>query len=237
MATPTSGFIARGLNTGAQIGARGFVLGRSAAILGRSAGTEIVFAVRSYGLTTQAAAYLGRSAYAYYLNNAITINTVGIIGTDVALAFTGNDMGPVSPGDTMNIAVEVDDVVKTTGRAWRAIKGEITEVDATGSKVILRVGSIDSISDDVAKADFDLGKKVIGSQKNEATVASALGDRATTAKLSGQLVPYSKAAGKSGVKLVSDPRPVISIGELEQAMQRVIKGLGRLEKKYRGSGS
>src|SRR5262249_12315546 len=148
-----------GLSVGTQVTTRGLLLGRSVV-------AEVNLAVRSYGLSTQAAAYLGRSAYTYYLANAVAVNTNIIVATEIGLTIAGQDTGPISVGDSIVMATQVDDAARAGVKVWKRVRADVLEADAAAGKAVIRVTSLETISDDVAKVEFDLGKKVIGESKS-----------------------------------------------------------------------
>jgi len=152
--------------------------------LTRAAAAEVTFAVRTYGFTAQAATHVGRSAYTYYLSNAVSLNIGVVMGTELVFSMAGYDMGPVSPGDTLSVAAQMDDAAKvaikavsfdrpvpipnsadTVGKVWKKITLEVAQVEAKAEKATVRVLAVESISDDVAKAEYDFGKKVAGEKK------------------------------------------------------------------------
>ena len=101
IATPT---IAGGLTTTARVLGAGRSIVAGGATAARTAVLEIAVTVRVYGLTAEAGGLLARSAYTYYLTHAVAITTGAIFTADIALVFAGQDMGPISPGNSVTMA-------------------------------------------------------------------------------------------------------------------------------------
>ena len=239
------------------VGVRGIALARGAA-------AEMTFAVRTYGFSTQAAAYVGRSAYTYYLTNAVALNTQAIVGADIALSLSGQDMGPISPADSITMAVHTDDAVKAgsktlksvaaelkigedaaqtavtavragdaaeaSTRTWKAVTAEVEAVDQATRTAKLKVTKVEQITDDVAKAEYDAGTKVIGQTRGASRAARGTDD---ALKVRPPVVPLGKVAKGTG-KLpdAAIRRFVAPIGELEDAMKKVTSGLPKLAGKF-----
>ena len=224
--------------------ATAFSLGARSVVLGRAAVAEVTFAVRTYGFTTYAATYVGRSAYTYYLTHAVAVNTGVVIGADITLAIVGQDMGPISPGDVLTMVGQADDAARAGVKTWKAIQGEVKTADKATGKAVLRVSSVDSITDDVANAEFDLGRKVKGEAKGASRSARGVADPATKSKATKgpavepkkpapPVIPADQVAKSTGkVKLAPDPRKLAPVNELEEAMKKVATGLDRLGAKY-----
>ncbi|MGI8425451.1 MAG: hypothetical protein ACR2M4_02415 [Actinomycetota bacterium] len=222
-------FTAGAVGASAQVGTRGFAMTRAAA-------AEVMFAVRTYGFSTYAAAHMARAAYTYYLVNAVAVNTTVVLGTELVLSIAGSDMGPISPGDTITMAVQLDDAVRAGRKTWNAISAEVVELDPAAGKAVIRVTSVDPITDDVAKSTYDLGKKVKGDGKAATRAARNVDNTATDAKLAAKTpsanVKAAQALGKGKVKLTPDPRKVSPLNEIQDAMNKVSKGLDKLGHKY-----
>jgi hypothetical protein len=129
--------------------------------LGTAAARHVSFAVSTYGYSGVAATYLGRTAFTYYRINAVQINTLGLMGTDIAINLGGGDTGPVSPGDQVSMVVaDAQAVAKRAKNYWKLIEGEVQEVNHASKQAILRITNVGDIGEDAAKAEYDLGKKL-----------------------------------------------------------------------------
>jgi hypothetical protein len=256
----------KGLPIGAPVAASALSgsvrFGTQAVTTGRAAWAEVTFAVSTYGLTPVAANYIGRSAYTYYLTNAVALNTAAVVGTELAFNFAGHEMGFVSPADSMFFATQVDDVLRAGGRGWKVVQVDILDVEKNTGKAIGRVTSVESISDDVAKAEYDLGKVLKGEPAGAANSARGVGQSKTNADLEksrgienpvsrsnlekatdttsgnsglAKVRPGAVAKGKGKVKLQKDTRITPEVSELELARKKYVEGLERaaIKKKYK----
>ena len=160
----------------------------------RAAKLEIQFAVTQYGVSQAAVAYLGRSAFTFYLRNAVKANTAIIVGADIVITLGGGDMGPVSPADSVDFVVKGekavrnaiktgDDVVVKAPKVvanirrgdvldfaveekgvWYKVKAEVDTVEKA-PEIVVKVKDVKrSTSEDAAKY-FDSGKLVHHSKK------------------------------------------------------------------------
>ena len=236
----------KGVLMGAPVATHGmtatYALAAEGVGVGRAAFAEVTFAVRTYGFSTQAGAYVGRSAYTYYLTNAVALNTGVVVGTEIAMSVTGQDMGPMSPGDTMTMAVQADDAVRAGAKTWKAVRAEVESIDAAASTAVLRVKSADSIADDVLRAEYEFGRKVTGQSTGASRTARAVDDAAVDARATrtpvtgaGKLGRQTgRAVPKGKGRVVRPPvqRAAVQVSELEEAMTKVGAGLGRLGGKY-----
>ena len=236
MSAPTvAGGLATTAGTAYGIGTGGFAAAN--AIAG-----EVSFAVESFGVVG-GAGYLANSAYTFYLVNAVAVNTVVIIGTPVVVDLAGGDVGPVSPGDELVMAIHVGDEVKAGAGSWKAIRAELTAVEAEGgaSRAVFRVVKSEVITEQVAQAEYGLGKEARLEVKGAQKAARAVDDRAVAGKglaavedlrvPKPPILPADElAAGRRGVRLAADPRKVVPMGEIEAAMSTVTADLGRLKR-------
>jgi Domain of unknown function (DUF4157) len=129
--------------------------------LGRAALNEVVSATTTFGFTPTAAAQIVRSATAWYLQNAVATNLVALTSAQLTFEIFGQESGLFNVGDELMVAVHTEEQAAQVGvEAWRAIRTEISEIDENG-RLLVRVRSVESISEDAAKSEYDLGKKVI----------------------------------------------------------------------------
>lgn len=222
---------ARLLSAGATTTAR---IGLGALGSGRAAVTEVAMAVTRYGFTGQAAIAIGRSAWVYYLSNAVSITTHVIVGTEVALSFTGQDMGPLSLGDSLVMASQLDDAVSAGRRTWQAVTAEVVEIEVASSVARLKVTKVEQIADDVAKLEFDLGKSVKATKPGASLAARGVDDTATGAKAiqtprPPTVPPNAVAAGKNARKAPPSGSlgPPIVLEDLTRARDVMTANLAR----------
>jgi hypothetical protein len=131
------------------------------ASIGRVAFGEVVSVTTTFGFTETAAAQIIQSATAWYLQNAVAINLGVVTGTQLIFEIFGQESGLFNVGDEVFIAVHAEEQAARVGvGTWKAIRAEITEIDESG-RLLVRVRSVDSIGEGVAKSEYDLGKKVI----------------------------------------------------------------------------
>ena len=129
--------------------------------IGRAAFDEVVSATTTFGFTPTAAAQIARSASAFYLQNAVAINLGALTSTQLTFEIFGQESGLFNVGDELTIAVHAEEEAARTGvGTWKAIRAEISEIDESG-RLLVRVRSVDSISEGAAQSEYDLGKKVI----------------------------------------------------------------------------
>ncbi len=218
--------LSAGLSTTARVGTGLFAAGRSAVY-------EVSFAVSRYGLSTQAATWVGRSAWTYYLANAVTINTHVVVGAEIALGFAGQDMGPLSLGDSLTLATQIDDAARAGRRTWQAITAEVVEIEAAGNVARLKTSKVEQITEDVARAEYDSGRKVLATKPGASRAARGVDDQATAAR--GIVVPEppvvpsgAVAQGKRAARLPAAVKgaPVLT-QELNRAKAALVDGLGR----------
>jgi hypothetical protein len=218
--------LSAGVSTTARVGTGLFAAGRSAA-------AEVMLAVRTYGFTTQAATWVGRSAWHYYLTNAVAINTHVIVGTEIALGFAGQDMGPLSLGDSLVMASQTDDAVRAGRRTWQEVTAQVEIVEDAGNVARLTVTKVEEIAEDVAKREYDLGKKVVAAKPGASKSARGVDDAATQAK--GVAVPrppvVPPGAVAKGKRTIKAPfgaiGPPVLLEDLNAAKATMVANLGR----------
>jgi hypothetical protein len=226
---PTAGVLAGGI----QRVTSGFTAVRgTAGAVAKIIGTEIRLAVTSHGVSGAAALQLRRATYSFYLSNAVAVNSAVLVATEVTLSFaTGADMGPLSVDDTVVMAAKLEsrvanfDVPMVPGMngVWHRVEVEITAVDNAAGIAYGNRRAVAEISEDVARTELNFGKTVIGTGPGALKQTRAVDDTATAAKLAGR--PRVKR-----VPLARDPRPVLPINELEDAMRTLQPKLARLTK-------
>lgn len=218
--------LAVGAATTARVGTGLFAAGRSAV-------HEVAFAVSRYGFSTQAATWVGRSAWTYYLTNAVAINTHVVVGAEIALGFAGQDMGPMSLGDSLILATQIDDAVRAGRRSWQAITAEVVEIEAAGNVARLKVSKVEQITEDLARAEYDSGKKVLATKPGATKAARGVDDTATqgkgiTAPRPPIVPPGAVAQGKRAVRLPPGSQgPLVLIEDLNRAQATLVDGLRR----------
>lgn len=223
--------------------AAGYSLTARAAGVTRAVTGQITFAVRTYGFSAQAGAYIGRSAYTYYLTNAVALNTGAVVGADILLSVTGQDMGPISPGDTMTMAVRTDDAIRAGAKHWKAVRVEVGSIDAAAGTAVVRVKSAEPITEDVLKVEYEYGKKVTGQSKTLNQTTRAVDNTAVDARAAKGPSPAGNRLGtpprtkkipkgKTRAQLPPSRPQATSVSELENAMTKVTAGLGKLSAKY-----
>ena len=150
----------------------------AASTLARSALQEIQVAVVTYRhiSATAAIAYLGRSAWTFYLREAVSLTTIGIVGTEVVLSLAGADMGPVSQGDQLSLAVQ-------EGKgAWRALRVEVEEVDVAAKAVRARITRLETAAADEVADVYDGGRMIHHVKAPPRPAATAVDDAKITAR-------------------------------------------------------
>ena len=108
---------AGGIRTASALVSSGLRTG--SAILG-AAVRQVSFAVDTYGYSSVTASYLGRTAFTYYLANAVEINTAALVGTDMAINLAGGDTGGVTVGDEMSMVVADAQAIAKGSKEWKA---------------------------------------------------------------------------------------------------------------------
>lgn len=227
--------VSAGLTTTARVGTGLFTAGRSAA-------AEVSFAVGRWGwMGAQTAQYVGRSAWTYYLTNGVAINTHVVVGSEIALSFAGQDMGPLSLGDSLVMASQIDDAVRAGRRTWQELTVTVEAIEDAGNVARLRVTKAEEIGEAVAKREYDLGKTVKAGKPGATKTARAVDDTATRAKgITAPRLPVvppgAVALGKRKVNVPSGALgPPVLLEELNKAKATMVANLGRfpsLQKKY-----
>lgn len=203
-----------------------------AARLGTAAAGQVRLAVSTYGYSSVAATYLGRSAYTFYLANAVEINTLGLMGAEIAFSLAGQDMGIVSPGDEMSMVVAEAKAAARGVKEWKLIKAEVQEVKLAGKQVRLRITNVANITEKTAKAEYDLGKKLAlirqpaGKGKVKAVKAAQVIEE--EAIKAGKLADYSFEHGGHTWQILKDGRifrctKLCTPASLEEAFGDLIK--------------
>jgi Domain of unknown function (DUF4157) len=156
------GFRQLGVPLASSVLGTGGTLVTGAARLGTAAARQVSFAVNTYGYSSVAATYLGRTAFTYYRINAVQVNTLGLMGTDIAINLGGGDTGPISPGDQVSMVVaDVKAVAKGAKNYWKLIEGEVQpKVNLASKEAIVRITNVGDIAEKTAKAEYDHGKKL-----------------------------------------------------------------------------
>lgn len=229
--------LGKGLPVGTRLAAAGVSatarVGTGLFAAGRSAFYEVSFAVSRYGFSTQAATWVGRSAWTYYLTNAVAINTHVVVGAEVALGFAGQDMGPMSLGDSLTMATQIDEAVLAGRRSWQAITAEVVEIEAAGNVARLKVSKVEQITEEVAKAEYDSGRKVLAVKPGATNAARGVDDAAIEAR--GIIVPRppvvptgAVAQGKRAAKIPPEAQgPLVLAEDLDRAKAVLVDGLRR----------
>jgi len=229
--------LGKGLPVGARILSAGFSttarVGTGLFAAGRSAAAEVTFAVSRYGFTTQAATWVGRSGWHYYLTNAVAINTHVVVGTEIALGFSGQDMGPLSLGDSLVMASQLDDAVRAGRRTWQEVTARVVAIEDAGTVARLEVTKVEEIAEDVAKREYDLGKKVVAAKPGASKSARGVDDAATQTR--GVAVPRppvvprgAVAQGKRATKTPSGAvGPPVLLEDLKAAKGTMVTNLSR----------
>ena len=238
-----------GVRGGAAVASTSYGLAARSVGLGRAALTDINFAIQSYGFTTQAGLYLARSTYVFYLSNYATINTIAAVGAEFTLSMYGQDMGPMSPGDTLTMAVQEEKAIgNAIQKEWKAVSAELESLDEVSGMAKLRITSVNPLAEDVAKSEFNLGKNVLSDGRGRnVRMAKGLDTASTDARLASSAAGEAKAIrgvsddskaiattarGKGKAKLPPDPRPKIAAGEWEAGMRDFQSKIQKLSSKY-----
>lgn len=179
---------------------------RSGSALLGAAVRQVSFAVDTYGYSSVTASYLGRTAFTYYLANAVEINTAALVGTDMAINLAGGDTGGVTVGDEMSMVVADAQAIAKGSKEWKVIEGEVEEVDLVSKEVRLRITKVEGVSEKAAKEEYDLGRK---------------------------LALLREPRGKGKVKLGVDPRPEFDVNEFNRIRTQLQTQLPKLDSKFR----
>jgi hypothetical protein len=139
---------------------------------GRAALSNIQFAVGKYGYSKIAVAYLGRTAWVFYLKHAVAVNTAVIFATELLLSLHGADMGPVGSGDALTFAVRIE----KTG--WRVLKTRVTEVEKDFQVARVTLTGVEEITAKKADEVFDSGR-LIYHEKAVPAISKSPNPRAT----------------------------------------------------------
>jgi hypothetical protein len=178
---------------------------RTGGALAVGAARQVSFAVSAYGYSPVAATYLGRAAFTYYLANAVEITTTGLTVIEIGINIGGGDTGGISPGDEVSMVVAEAKAASKAAKEWKVIEGEVEDVNLVTKQAFVRVKKVGAISEQTAKTEYDLGKK---------------------------LALLRQPLGKGKAKLKPDPRPVLDIAALNKAQQKLETDLPKLAGKY-----
>ena len=195
---------------------------RTGGALVTGAARQVSIAVTAYGYSPVAASYLGRVAFTYYLTNAYEISMSAILITEVAINLGGGDTGGVSPGDEVSMVVAetraaaqaakewtlLEGEVKEAAQAakeWKLLEGEVKEVNLATKQAIVRVKKVAAIEENLAKQEYDLGKK---------------------------LALIRKPLGQGKAKLKPDPRAPFDVVEFNRIQKQLETQLPKLAGKY-----
>lgn len=188
---------------------------RTGTALATAAARHVSVAVTTSASVGEAVTYLGRTAWTYYLVNAVEINTLGLLGTDIAINLGGEDTGGVSLGDEMSMVVAE---AKTTARGvkeWKLIEAEVEEVNLASKQVRSRITRVINTEEKTAKAEYDLGKRltlVRKSTRKGNAKAAAVKPAAATETLALEPVSGDHAVKvtREGITICSpDPCPLV----------------------------
>ena len=142
-------------------------------------------------------------------------------------------MGPLSLGDSLTLATQIDDAARAGRRTWQAITAEVVEIEAAGNVARLKTSKVEQITEDVARAEYDSGRKVLATKPGASRAARGVDDQATAAR--GIVVPEppvvpsgAVAQGKRAARLPAAVKgaPVLT-QELNRAKAALVDGLGR----------
>lgn len=209
----------------------GGTLVTGAARLGTAAARQVSFTVNTYGYSSVAATYLGRTALTYYRINAVQINTLGLMGTDIAINLGGGDTGPISPGDQVSMVVaDVKAVAKGARNYWKLIEGEVQpEVNLASKEAIVRITNVGDIAEKTAKAEYDLGKKLIRQPAGKQPIKPVADPAKVGAPPARDPIPTPDPVAK-------DPAPAshqaTDIEQAEQRYEQLRKEASQAEKDY-----
>lgn len=182
----------------------GYTLVTGAARLGTAAGRQVSFAVNTYGYSTTTATYLGKTAYTYYLHNAVQINTLTLMGTDIVLTLAGQDIGPVSPGDQISMVVaDVKAGAKAAKNYWKLAEGEVQEVNLVSKQARISITNLRDIAEKTAKVEYDLGKKLALHRQLAGKAAQGMEEEAIK---TGKLAAYTLEHGGHAWPILKDGR-------------------------------
>ncbi|GAB61871.1 conserved hypothetical protein [Candidatus Jettenia caeni] len=179
---------------------------RTGSALTTAAARQVSATVNAYGYSWAAASHLGKTAYTYYLSNAIRINTASLMVTDIALTLAGQDTGPISPGDQVSMVVaDVKAGAKTARDYWKLLEGEVQEVNLTSKQAIVHITKLRDIAEKTAKVEYDLGKKLVWHRQLEGTSKAAQGMEEAAIK-TGKLAAYTLEHGGHAWPILKDGR-------------------------------
>ena len=185
---------------------------RAGGTLAAAAARQVSFAVDTYGYSSVAATYLGRTAYTYYLAHAVEITQLGLLGTEIAINLGGGDTGGVSPGDEVSMVVAD---TRAAVKEWKLVEAEIEEVNVATKQARGRITKAVDIAEKTAKEEYDLGKKLAlirqpagqGRKKAGAIRAAAGQEVLASEPVSGN---HSVNATREGITICSpDPCPLV----------------------------
>lgn len=240
---PVARFTAAAMTTG-------YTAARSVVTATRAVSIQVLFAVRTYGVSRTAVSYLGGKAYTYYLTNAVAVNQALIVGSEITAGFGGVELGPISPGDSVRFAItEGKALVRGGAKVWKQVEAEVEEVVGAASEFRLRVMKADVIDERVARETYDEGKSLLVAQpprkpptqqvtravddpattNTGVTGARATDDPHATAGVRKPIVP-EVPRGQAKVKLVPiAPIPVTRTDRIRrEALRKVKEGLTQL---------
>ena len=154
--------LARGIG----LTARGIInTGSATAALTTRAAQHIVVAITTSATVTEAVAYLGTTAWVFYLSRAPQINQGVLTGAEMVLDFMGSEAGiySLSPDDAVHVAYQA------TSDTYQALK---LKINLSGNEVTAVVQDIKQISREVFEGDFAKGKKLFVEKAGETTQAA-----------------------------------------------------------------
>ncbi len=206
-----------------------------AAALARAAALEVRVTVSTYGYSPAAALYLGRSAYTFYLINAVPISAGVVAGADIAFSLVGEDTGMFNQGDVVEFAVP-------GGKAgWQVVKAEVS-AEKTAERVVVKVSSVVDTTAENAARNYGSGRHIhhtpkapprdlpapaVGARQIENKAASAA-SRGTQADDAARVVAQGKPNKAAALKSTLPPpninlRELIAEAEVEKLVQQGFK--------------